>query len=174
MPILLALSGLPGVGKTTLAKDLAARVRAVHLRVDSVESALKRSALRPRSAADAGYLAIAAIAKDNLFLGFDVIADTVNPLEVTRELWARTAVGGAARLLNIEVVCSDRALHRHRVETRKSDVEGLVVPDWQAVSARMFEPWEGDRVIVDTGIEPISACSAKVEEEMASLAAGFR
>ena len=174
MSILIALSGLPGVGKTTLAKDLAARAGAIHLRLDSVESALKRSALRLDSAEDAGYLAIASVAKDNLLLGFDVIADTVNPLDVTRRLWARTAAAGAARLLNVEVICSDRTLHQHRVETRKSDVEGLVVPNWQAVSSRTFEPWEGDRLIVDTGIESIGACTAKVQKEMASLTSTFR
>jgi predicted kinase len=169
MTILVSLSGLPGVGKTTLAKELAARTQAIHLRVDSVEAALKRSTLRIHPAEDAGYLAIASIAKDNLLLGFDVIADTVNPIGISRKLWAETSTAGAAHLLNVEVICSDESLHRNRVENRISDIEGLVVPDWQAVSDRTFEPWQGSRLIVDTGYESINDCATKVANEMVRL-----
>jgi len=168
MTILVSLSGLPGVGKTTLAKELAVRVRAIHLRVDSIEAAMKNSALGIHPAEDAGYLAIASIAKDNLLLGFDVIADTVNPIETTRRLWADTAVAGAACLLNIEVVCSDQTLHRKRVEARKSDIEGLVVPNWRTVLNRTFEPWQEDHVIVDTSVNSIEKCAAIIADEMAN------
>ena len=174
MAILVSLSGLPGVGKTTLAKELAALTRAIHLRVDSVEAALKRSVLRINPAEDAGYLAIASIARDNLLLGIDVIADTVNPIEITRKLWANTAASGTAHLLNVEVVCSDSVLHRRRVEARNSDIAGLVVPDWQAASSRTFEPWHGERLIVDTSIASIGACAVMIAKEMASLGATVR
>jgi len=155
MAILISLSGLPGVGKTTISKSLSARSKAVHLRVDSVEAALKRSVLNIHPAEDAGYLAIASIAKDNLLLGIDVIADTVNPLEITRELWALTAATASAQLLNVEVVCSD--------------VEGLVVPDWKAVSAREFEQWHTDRLVVDTSVSSIEECAATIICEMAKI-----
>ncbi|GFE48883.1 kinase [Roseobacter cerasinus] len=174
MSILISLSGLPGVGKTTVAKALAARTKAFHLRVDSVEAALKRSVLNIHPAEDAGYLAISSIAKDNLLLGFDVIADTVNPIRTTRELWSQTATASSAQLLNVEVVCSNEKLHRQRVETRKSDVEGLVLPDWKKVSKREFEPWQVDRVVVDTGTMTIDDCAATIAQEMKPLRSRFR
>lgn len=174
MRILISLSGLPGVGKTTLAKELAKRTRSVHLRVDSVEGALKRSVLKIHPAEDAGYRAIAAIAKDNLLLGLDVIADTVNPLEISRRLWADTAAAAGARLLNVEVICSDAAIHRKRVEARQSDIGGLVVPDWQAVCARPFEPWQGRRLVVDTSKLPIEDCAARVQDAMARFRSAGR
>lgn len=169
MAILVSLSGLPGVGKTTLAREVVARTQAIHLRVDSVEAALRRSILRIHPAEDAGYLTIASIAKDNLSIGFDVIADTVNPIEISRKLWAETASAGAAHLLNVEIICSNRSVHRKRVESRISDIEGLVVPDWQAVSSRTFEPWQGDRLIVDTSRQPIKESAAQVLDEMARI-----
>lgn len=169
MAILVSLSGLPGVGKTTISKSLSARSKAVHLRVDSVEAALKRSVLNIHPAEDAGYLAIASIAKDNLLLGLDVIADTVNPLEITREFWARTADAASAQLLNVEVICSDKNVHRQRVETRKSDIEGLVVPDWKGVSQREFEQWRTDRRVVDTSVSSIKDCAATIACEMEKL-----
>jgi len=169
MTLLVSLSGLPGVGKTTLAKALATKVKAVHLRVDSVEAALKNSVLQINSAEDAGYLAIASVARDNLLLGLDVIADTVNPIEITRNLWAETAASGNAHILNVEVVCSDKALHQERVKGRESEFRGLVVPDWQQVSERIFERWEKDRLIVDTSDDEIEECVSKVASEMADI-----
>lgn len=169
MAILVSLSGLPGVGKTTISKSLSARSKAAHLRVDSVEAALKRSVLNVHSAGDAGYLAIASIAKDNLLLGFDVIADTVNPIEITRELWTSTAAAATAQLLNVEVICSDTEVHRQRVKTRKSDIEGLVVPDWKAVSQREFEQWRTGRLIVDTSVNSIKECVETIACEMETL-----
>ena len=169
MNFLVSLSGLPGVGKTTLAKKLAALTPAIHLRVDSVETALQRSILSIHPAEDAGYLALAAIAQDNLLLGFDVIADTVNPIGISRQLWTKTASDGAAHLLSVEVICSDKALHRKRVETRISDIKGLVVPNWHEVSKRTFEPWKCDRLIVDTALNSVDECAIMIAKEMDRL-----
>ena len=38
---LIALGGLPGVGKSTLATSLARRIGAVHLRIDTIEQAMR-------------------------------------------------------------------------------------------------------------------------------------
>jgi len=46
--LLVVLSGLPGVGKTTVARDLAVASGAVHLRIDSIEQALRNAAGRSK------------------------------------------------------------------------------------------------------------------------------
>jgi predicted kinase len=84
MSVLISFSGLPGVGKTTVARALTQEIGAVYIRVDSIEVALKNSSLQIHPAEDAGYLAAIAVAKDNLVHGLDVVADTVNPIELTR------------------------------------------------------------------------------------------
>jgi predicted kinase len=134
------------------------RIRAIHLRVDSVEAALSRSVLRIHQAEDAGYHAIAAVAKDNLLLGLDVIADTVNSISITRNLWASVAAEAAADLVNIEVVCDDQDVHRARVEARVSDLEGHAVPIWEKVLSREYEPWVDDRLVVDTSRFDVAEC----------------
>lgn len=50
------------------------------------------------------------------------------------------AVGSEARVIEIEVICSDTIEHRHRVESRHTDIPGLALPSWQEVSAREFHP----------------------------------
>ncbi|MEO9526426.1 AAA family ATPase [Roseibium sp.] len=138
---LISFSGLPGVGKSTIATALCRRLPAILLRVDAVEAALKRSMLRLDAPEDAGYQAIAAIAAGNLALGHSVVADTVNPVEASRRLWAETARSSAATLVNVEVVCTDADLHRSRVEARTGDIAGLTLPTWQQVVDRHYEPW---------------------------------
>ena len=90
------LSGLPGVGKTTIARELAAALTAVHVRIDSIEQALRDAGL---TVEEEGYRVAYAVAEDNLRLGRIVIADCVNPWPLTRRAWhaAQSAWNSFAR-----------------------------------------------------------------------------
>ncbi|HQO22509.1 MAG TPA: hypothetical protein PLM72_05465 [Spirochaetota bacterium] len=48
------------------------------------------------------------------------------------------------------MICSDKTEHRRRIESRKSDIPGLVLPDWENVSSRKYETWESTRILIDT------------------------
>ena len=52
--------------------------------------------------------------------------------------------------VEVEVVCSDPAEHRRRVEERQPDIAGLRLPDWSAVVGRDYRPWTRDRLVLDT------------------------
>ncbi|TYC66091.1 AAA family ATPase [Stappia sp. BW2] len=150
MPFLISLSGLPGVGKSTIAKTLCRSLPAVLLRVVSVETALKRSALKLHAPEDAGYLALAAIAVGNLELGHKLVTDTVNPVAASRQMWANTAQSAGAALLNVEIVCLDEREHRNRVENRISEIDGLLPPRWSEVQNHAYEPWTEHRLQLDS------------------------
>lgn len=90
-----------------------------------------------------------------------MVVDAVNPVEDARRAWRELAqrVPGAA-LSFVEVVCSDIAEHRRRVEARESDIEGLAMPTWEQVLSREYEPWTDERLVLDTanvGGDPVSA-----------------
>jgi len=150
MTMLIILGGLPGVGKTTIARELARQLGAVHIRIDSIEQAIRESGVVAVSLDDAGYRAGYAIARDNLGLGHRVIADCVNPLPVTREAWRTVAADTASRIVEVEIVCSDIAEHRRRVEQRSVDVPGLVPPTWASVQRHDYAPWTTQRLVIDT------------------------
>lgn len=144
--MLIILAGLPGSGKTTLAKALSRRLGAVHVRVDTIEQNIRNAGL---DVGPAGYMAAYGVAEDNLSLGHIVVADSVNSLTITRRAWRAVAERQGVPAAEILVTCSDKSEHRRRVETRVSDVPGLRKPNWDEVEARMVEDWETKPLIVD-------------------------
>jgi len=147
--MLYIFGGPPATGKTTLARLLASEVRAAHVRIDTVEQrlcdVLGRTKIGPE-----GYAVAYGIAGDNLSAGLHVVADSVNPLTVTRHAWRQVARDAGTSFAEIEVVCSDPEEHRGRVQTRTSDVPGLRLPGWEAVTARVYEDWDEPRIVIDT------------------------
>jgi predicted kinase len=152
--MLIVLGGLPGTGKTTIAREIVALAPAAYLRIDTIEQALRSaSALAGKMVGDvgpAGYIAAYALARSNLAWGQTVVADGVNPLPVTREAWRTVAADAAVPIVEVEIVCSDAAEHRRRVEQRSIDVPGLVRPTWACVREHDYQPWTTPRLVIDT------------------------
>lgn len=170
--MLIVFSGLPGTGKTTLAKALAADLEAVYLRIDSIEQALRNSGALRQDVDASGYQVANAIALDNLKAGRHVIADCVNPVAQSRQAWADTAAEAGCALLNVKIICSDLDQHRQRVESRASDVPGLRVPDWQSVMAHEYQPWAHAPLTLDTARLSVQAALALLGEHVAASLQG--
>ena len=137
---LVVFGGLPGVGKSTVARQLAERLSATYLRIDTIEQTLRRVAAIT-DMGPIGYEVAYSVASDNLRAGRVVIADSVNPIEITRAAWRAVAAGADCPCLEVELWCSDSGEHRRRVETRTADIEGHVLPTWNAVCQREYEVW---------------------------------
>lgn len=159
-------AGLPGTGKSTIAQTLANRLGATYLRIDSIEQAVRSSGiLGPQpDVGPAGYMAAYRVAADNLRLGHIVIADSVNPLRITREAFRAVAEKAQAGFLEVEVVCSDKNMHRERVESRDSTVDGLILPSWEEVETRHYESWESPRLQLDTARFSVAQCVERIVE----------
>jgi predicted kinase len=62
----IVFAGLPGTGKSAIARALAAKLDAVWLRADSIEQAIRASGVVDGDLKDIGYRAAYAVAEDNL------------------------------------------------------------------------------------------------------------
>jgi predicted kinase len=161
--VLIIFSGRSGTGKTAIARELSRQLGAVHLRVDSIEQPIRDSGV---AIEDVGYRVAYAVAEDNLRLGRTVIADCVNPWPLTRDAWLAVADRAEVRAVEIEITCSDAAVHRTRVESRTVDIPGLVLPTWQQVVNRDYRRWDRHHLVIDTAHQT-------VEESVATLRAAI-
>ena len=151
--MLIVLSGLPGVGKTTIARELARSLAATYVRIDSIEHALQQAGLIVEGE---GYAVAHAVAADNLRAGQTVVADCVNPWPLTRDQWRAVGERIGVPVVEVEVVCSDQAEHRRRVELRVADIAGHRVPTWQEVVQRDYRSWDRQRLGIDTARRSVS------------------
>lgn len=159
--MLISLAGLPGSGKSTIARALADRIDAIWLRIDTIEQALGGNVKGPE-----GYLVGYAVAEDNLRLGRTVIADSVNPLAITRDAWRDVARRAGVRSVDIEIVCSDKIEHRRRVETRTVNIAGLKLPTWAEVVGHGYEAWDRPHIVVDTAVRDVAAAVADIAAQL--------
>ena len=165
--MLIVLGGLPGTGKTTIARELARQLGAVHLRIDSIEQALRD--WRPgHSLNDAGYRVAYMVAADNLSIGGIVIADSVNSLPVTRDAWVAVAKRTRTQVVEVEVICSDPDEHRRRAENRVTDIPGLRLPTWHEIVSREYHPWDRKHLVVDTARQNVEQSVQMLREAIAA------
>lgn len=154
--VLVSVGGLPATGKTTIARRLAAVLRGAYVRVDTIETAISEAEGRFGDTngweLPPGYLVGYKIAADQLYNGIDVVAESVNPLEVTRDAWRDAGLEAGARVVEVEVVCSDAVEHRRRATERVLDIPNLTKPSWQQIRNREYHHWQRDRLVVDTAV----------------------
>ena len=148
--MLIVFGGLPGTGKSTIARLLAERLKATWLRIDTIEQALRACGTLPDGVVTEGYAVGYRLAEDNLRTGGSVVADSVNPLAITRDAWIAVAARVAVPVVEVEIVCSDAMEHRRRVDGRVTDVAGLDLPRWDAVQQRAYEAWSRPHIVLDT------------------------
>jgi predicted kinase len=158
--VLIVIGGLPGVGKTTVARALAGRLGMAHLRIDAFEVALLRQGLvaTPADVGGHGYGLALAAADSCLAAGTDVIVDAVFPVAAARRPFRELATRHGVPAHWVRLICTEPAEHRRRVEQRVADLPGHVVPDWSAVRRRDVDQWHERHTVVDTASgDPVEA-----------------
>ena len=164
---LVVVSGLPGVGKTSVAAILASRAAAIHLSIDAVEEAILACGLPSGwNIGVAAYEATRAMAELNLRLDGRVVVDAVNDSEGARDTWRRAGAATGASVEFIHLVIADTREHEQRLLGRDRGFTQVAEPTWADVQRRSagYAAW-ADRVLeVDTS----ARTADDVAEELAA------
>lgn len=147
------MAGLPGAGKSTIAKEAARALGCALLSVDPIEAAMWRSGIgRDQPTGLAAYVVAEDLAREQLLLGNDVIIDAVNDAEAARNQWINLAATLGQPLAFVEVFCSDLEEHQRRLVDRRREIVGFPEPTWASIMERRdaFRAWGDDRLRVDS------------------------
>lgn len=169
---LIVLSGLPGVGKSEVAQRVAARLRAVHLSIDSVEEAMLGAGLPSGwTTGVAAYEVVRAAAESNLVLGRTVVVDAVNDSEPARDTWQRAATSTAADLKWVVFTCSDVEEHRRRLGHRDRGFAFITEPSWAEVQERgeNFAAWTQPHLHIDSARTAVEDAVTKIVEALTKI-----
>ena len=157
-PQLIVFAGLPGTGKTSLARAVARDLHAVYLDKDTIEDCTITLADRMRMAQSrelAGALSydlLADLARDNLSLGLSVVLDSPAKHGAFRDRVKQLARSAKADLQLVECICTDEILLRLRIENRSADLPEYHTRDWGEYQREraQFERLTERRLVVDT------------------------
>jgi predicted kinase len=154
MKQIIAFTGLPGTGKSTLAEALATETGVPAFAGDWLLGALRphgvlRGLERPVFLA-MYYDLLGTLIKRQLMLGQSAIVDCLVNDEIA-DRWQVLAAEYGARLRLVECVCSDEGEHRRRVEGRSRGIPGWHEVGWDHVERMRSEyPRLGrERLVVD-------------------------
>ncbi len=150
---LIVISGLPGVGKTSVAEITAASTGSVHLSIDAVEESLLACGLPAGwEVGVAAYEAARAMAEQNLRLGHDVVVDAVNDSDEARQTWRTAASRTGARIEFVYLMISDAREHERRLRGRDRGLTHVGEPTWSDVQRRRadYAAWSDEVVEFDT------------------------
>lgn len=152
---LIQFSGLPGTGKSSLARQLASKFHFPLLSKDHFEGVLYRAALSDGGSIHS-YQLLLETAELELSLGISLVLDAVFPLPGFRERVREMAAQNKAQLYVIHSFCSDENLHQERLKNRISQVPWSPV-NWEQVQEirSFYEAWQADEALFLDAVNPL-------------------
>ena len=156
-PVLILISGLPGTGKSYLARKLAEWEPFVVLEADSVRKTLFPQPTYTAWESHWVHCTIHALIRKFLAQGLRVIYDATNLVEHHREMVYQIADNAGARLVIVVTVAPEEVVEerlRHRREGRR-DPDDISDATWQIYRrmAQQQQPIRRNHLVVDTSQE---------------------
>ena len=162
--VLYIFSGLPGSGKTTLAKEISKILGSVYIRIDTIEQGIRD--LCNFNVQAEGYRLAYRVIADNLNIGNNVVVDSCNLIKLTRNEYENITKENNYKYKNIEILCSNKNEHKNRIETRENDIKNLKLPTWEDIEKREYEEWDKEHIIIDTANKNINDCINELKNKL--------
>jgi len=161
-PTVVVVCGLPGVGKTTVAEDVAERVDGRLLRTDVVRKELFPDPEYTAAEARRVYAEMFERARETIERGRNVVLDGTFRDERDRDRAAELSESLDAEFRLVKVECAESVV-RERIRQREDDASDADF-DVYAMYRDRFDPISGDHVTVDNsdGIEETAEQVAEV------------
>ncbi|RKF18839.1 hypothetical protein DBZ36_10645 [Alginatibacterium sediminis] len=147
---LIVIGGLPGVGKTTLARDLSKCLELPVFSKDELEAAVSRTGLASnKQMKGVGYELMDTIAQAHIDSCSSVIFDFIASENRITECWPSLR---SMPVKYIECICSDESKHQERILSRVRGIEGWYELSWEDIVQikSIYSPYTSERLILDT------------------------
>jgi predicted kinase len=148
MILIIVICGLPGVGKTTLARDLAPLINAIILSSDKIRKELVPKPTYTRQEVKLIYHVMILIAKYLYNAGINCIIDaTFNKQDSRSELKKKLMIS-EEQLCIVECVCPEEII-TSRLRSRRNDYSDADFSIYERMK-KAYEPILEDHIVVDT------------------------
>ena len=147
MQTLVAVAGLPGVGKTTVSAAVAERLGATRLRTDVLRKELFAEPSYASEETEAVYAELGSRAAEHLDSGESVVLDATFREQARRDRVAAVAAEHEGRFRFVHVTCADSVV-RERIAEREGDASDADVAVYEQLKGE-FESIDRTHVHVD-------------------------
>jgi predicted kinase len=150
--LIVIICGLPGVGKTTIAKDLAPLINAVVLSTDKIRKEMIPNPNYKKQEKKLIYKVLLIVAKYLHKAGINCILDaTFNTENSRRELTKKLDLS-QEQICLVECMCPEDIVIS-RLKHRKNDYSDADISIYKKMK-RIYEPIKEDHIIINTNQQP--------------------
>jgi predicted kinase len=146
------ICGLPGVGKTTVSKDLAPLINAVVLSTDRIRKELIPKPTYKKQEKKLVYNVLLIVAKYLHKAGIDCILDATFNTENSRKELRKKLGLSQDQICIVECICPEDIVIS-RIKDRKNDYSDADISIYKKMK-RTYEPIKEEHIILDTNQQP--------------------
>jgi predicted kinase len=164
--LIVLICGLPGVGKTTLARDLASLIDAIVLSTDKIRKELISKPTYTKQERKSIYDILMLVAKYLHKAGINCILDATFNTERSRKKLKEKLSLIPEQICIVECTCLENIVIS-RLKQRKNDYSDADVSIYRKMK-RIYEPVKGRHIVADTSHQSSKQVAKEVAEQLLS------